>query len=384
MKTCFLVFSDDFGEHPSSCQHLFRYAPEGATVLWVNTIGMRNPTFSARDLRKAVEKSARMLNNMFSGRNKASGRGVGASAANIHVIQPMMLPFTRLPLARWCNRLLVKRAVNRSLSALGVKSPVIVVTAPNAGDYVGSFASSTIVYYCVDNFMDWPGLDREVVKAMEDKLIRASNILVATSDDLRERLAVEGREVHLMTHGVDYGFFHDAGGEHRLLKDIPRPRVGFFGLFDERADKELIAAVAGMMPDVSFVITGNAETDTAGLRSIKNVYFTGAIPYSELPSMASGWNACMLPYKVNRLTDAIQPLKLKEYMATGKPIISTPIKEALKINEYVLIADAPEKWEARIRQALEGLPPALSKKIDDYVRAESWKSKARWFFDLCG
>lgn len=382
MKTSFLVFSDDFGEHPSSCQHLFRYTPKGSIVLWVNTIGMRNPTFSARDLRKVVNKSTRMLQSVFSRKDRGKK---SSQPGNIHVIQPVMLPFSRIPFVSLFNRLSVKRAVERSLSSLGISSPVIVVTAPNAGDYVDSFSSRKIVYYCVDDFMEWPGLDREAVKAMEDRLISKADLFVATSDNLCERLGRTGKKIHLMTHGVDFDFFRNSsGGEHRLLKDIPKPRVGFFGLFDERPDKALIAEVAGRMPEVSFVITGNAETETAGLRSIRNIHFTGAIPYPELPSMAGGWDACMLPYKVNRLTDAIQPLKLKEYMATGRPIISTPIREAVALREYIKIAATPEDWVAAIRQALDGLPPALSRKIDSYVRSEAWESKAKWFFKLCG
>lgn len=376
--TSFLVFSDDFGEHPSSCQHLFRFMPYKQTVLWVNTIGMRSPRLTLRDFEKALIKSSRMISG---GGNKKKET---AYTGNIKVCQPPMLPFLNLPFIRALNKISVKRHVKKKMAILNMEAPTCVVTAINACDYIGLFNERRVVYYCVDDFSEWPGFEKKLLKSMEEDLIGKADVLVATSDELYRRLSSTGKEIHLLTHGVDYEFFKKkVDQEHPLLKDIPKPRVGYFGLFDKRSDQELIAAIAERMPDFSFVITGHVEVNTTRLRAKKNIYFTGGIPYRELPTMASGWDICILPYKINKLTDAIQPLKLKEYLSTGIPVVSTPIKESVKLGMYLSIAKTPQEWEEKIKENIKGTSVEQKNKIRSFLEKESWNSKAELFFNIC-
>ncbi len=376
-ENSFLVFSDDFGEHPSSCQHLFHYVPDCYPVLWVNTVGMRTPNPTLRDFKKAVFK----LKNMMFGSGINSDR---ISENQINVCQPPMLPFLNIPGTKSINKLSVYSTVNKRLNNLGMQSPIVVITAPNASDYIGLFKGLRTVYYCVDDFAEWPGLNKKLVQQMEKELIRKSDILIATSQNLFNKLSGQGKEVHLLTHGVDFDLFNNTQGEeHALLRNIPKPRVGYFGLFDDRSDKDLIEAVAKKMPDISFIITGNIETDVSSLKGRENIFLTGSIPYKELPAMAKGWDVCMLPYKLNKLTDAIQPLKIKEYLATGKPVISTPIREALKLKDYVALAERVDNWQTEIRRLLNGISLEMQKDREVYLKAESWEGKADKFFGIC-
>src|SRR5690606_38771184 len=109
--------------------------------------------------------------------------------------------------------------------------------------------------------------------------------------------------------------------EHASLAGIPRPRIGYFGLIDERSDQELIAALAERMPDHSFVLAGPVATAVQRLAALRNVHFTGAIPYAELPALAHGLDVLFLPYGLNAFTRTLSPLKLLEYLATGKPVV---------------------------------------------------------------
>ena len=166
------------------------------------------------------------------------------------------------------------------------------------------------------------------------------------------------------------------------MENIPKPRVGYFGLFDDRSDKNLLIEIARLLPDISFVITGDIETDISQLEKIKNVYFTSSIPYVELPQMVKGYDICMLPYKINKLTDSIQPLKFKEYLATGKPIISTPIKEALELGDYMSIANTATDWAVSIRSNLNGLPSSRKNKRTLFIKSESWLNKSEQFLQF--
>ncbi len=374
----FLVFSDDFGEHPSSCQHLFRFMPYKNKVLWVNTIGMRSPRLTLRDFEKALIKSSRMLSG--GGGKKKENTYTG----NIKVCQPPMLPFLNLPFIRALNKISVKRHVEKKLAILNMEAPICVITAINACDYIGLFNERRVVYYCVDDFSEWPGFEKKLLTSMEEDLVGKADVLVATSDELYRRLSTTGKEIHLLTHGVEYELFKKKmDQEHPLLTNIPKPRIGYFGLFDKRSDQELLAAIAERMPDFSFVITGNVEVDTTRLKEKKNIYFTGSIPYRELPAMASGWDICILPYKINKLTDAIQPLKLKEYLSTGIPVVSTPIKESVKLDTYLSIAKTPQEWEEKIKENIKGTSVNQKNKILSFLEKETWNNKAEVFFTIC-
>ena len=376
-KQCFLVFSDDFGEHPSSCQHLFRHISKYQSVLWVNTIGMRTPRLTKRDILKAINKIRRMLSSLFTAGEKQT------EIDNIRVCQPLMLPFLNLPGIRSFNKKSVVHHVRKELKSLQMNSPVMVITAPNACDYIGHFNERCVVYYCVDDFSEWPGLDKKLVKAMENKLLNESDVLIATSQNLYENIERQGKKANLLTHGVDIrSFSTPQSDEHILLKDIPKPRVGYFGLFDNRSNKKLLMEIANLLPEISFVITGGIETDVSQLQKIKNVYFTGSIPYVELSKMAKGFDICMLPYKINKLTDSIQPLKFKEYLATGKPIISTPIKEAIKLKEYIDVAETAKQWAELIQSNLIGLSQPAREKRSLFIKDQSWEKKSEQFLQF--
>jgi glycosyltransferase involved in cell wall biosynthesis len=339
---------------------------------------MRHPRISLYDLNKAALKVKKML------WGDVSTKKYAPEGLHIKVLQPLMFPFLNFPGVRKFNRFTVLNAVRKNMIKLHMQAPILVITAPNAYDYIGFCGERQVVYYCVDDFAEWPGLNKKLVQQMEAELMSKANVFIATSDELFTRIARVNSNTNLLTHGVDYEFFSNhPRSEHTLLRDIPRPRVGYFGLFDQRNDQFLLDKIASQMGDTSFVITGDIATDVTKLRKHKNVYFTGGIPYQELPAMAKGYDLCMLPYKINKLTEAIQPLKIKEYLATGKPVISTPIKEALNLNNFVTIAKTPDDWILNIRSILQSNPSTLSKSLNSFLSKESWAKKSEEFLHLC-
>jgi glycosyltransferase involved in cell wall biosynthesis len=375
----FVVFSDDWDEHPSSCQHLFRRISREYDVIWVNTIGMRNPSLTWADAKKGFRKLGKMI-APGDGRKEEESR----YDFRLTVVQPLMVPFSQLRLVRWINKHSVHRSVENALSKQGPGSRIIVTTVPNACDYVGEIGASRIVYYCVDDFTEWPGLNRSLVKKMEAELVMRSDVFVATSEKLYESLKVHGKPTYLLTHGVDVELFARAAKtEHPILLSLPKPRVGFFGLYDDRSDYELISRVASLLPDVSFVFAGPIASDASRLREHDNIYFVGKVDYEDLPSLVLGFDVLMLPYLVNRLTDSISPLKLKEYLATGKPVVSTGIKEAMKFDGVIKVARSVDQMADQIRMLLSGKKPYNAERARSKVASEHWAQKAKDFLSIC-
>jgi len=376
----FIVFSDDWGEHPSSSQHLFRQIVQRYPVLWVNTIGMRNPTLSIADLRKVWRKASKML-----GGRKAPAAPAAVRPPLLQVSQPFMLPFSGSSFVRRFNR----RSVLRAVEALAAKHlparRIVVSSVPNACDYVRDLGAERVVYYCVDDFTQWPGFEHGLVREMESRLINASDVLVATSRKLQSMLSTHGKPVHLLTHGVDVDLFaSEAAAVHPAIASIPSPRVGYFGLIDERSDQQLLGEVIRRMPDISFVFTGPVATSVENLSRYPNAHFTGSLPYAELPSLVKGLSALMLPYLVNDFTASISPLKMKEYLATGRPVIATPMPEAVLQASHVTIAADTEAWVSAIRASLSVDIDARRARMREVLAGESWRDKASAFLQICG
>jgi glycosyltransferase involved in cell wall biosynthesis len=374
----FVVFSDDWGEHMSSSQHIFKYIARQHPVVWVNTIGMRNPTIALGDLRKAYRKVSRMLS-----RPPARAQPVNDEVP-VKVCQPLMLPFGRVGALRAFNIRSVTRAVLGVTGRRDLSGQIVVTTVPNVGDYDGLLRGATVVYYCVDDFTQWPGLDASLVREMEQRLIARADAIVATSSKLYDRLAAFGKPTHLLTHGVDLELFsREESVAHQHLLGIPKPRAGFFGLIDARMDQELVASLAKRMPDWSFVLAGPVEVATEGLSKLDNVHFTGPIPYRELPSLIAGLDVLMIPYAPGEFADTLSPLKLKEYLATGKCVVSTPIAEARARASHVTTAGTVDEWISALRGSLMIDVAKRRGSIFPALESETWAAKAGALLRIC-
>lgn len=164
----FIVFGDDWGAHPSSVQHIFRRVARKHRTLWVNTVGLRPPRLDRRDAERVVRKVRSML---------APARASSASAESsnesldLHVIAPPMVPWMRPAPLRALNRLSVRRAVEAKARSLGLRRPVVLTTVPNGVDGAGLAGSRALVYYCVDDFTNWPGVDATAAASLERELL---------------------------------------------------------------------------------------------------------------------------------------------------------------------------------------------------------------------
>ena len=376
-KQNFVVFSDDWGEHPSSCQHIFRHIAKDHRVLWVNTIGMRNPTLRWVDARKAFLKVSKMI-----GRRREP---VAAEKnENVTVCQPFMLPGSRSRIGRAFNARSVTRKVDSLINILGITDPVIVTTVPNAAEYPELLKGRKIIYYCVDDFSLWPGLDAAVVREMEARLIERVDCIIVVSDILYKRLTRFGKPTYLLTHGVDLEMFSTpAVSELSLLKDIPRPRAGFFGLIDGRMDWDIVVPLAMRMPDMSFVFAGPIDASSGELPRARNIHFIGPVGYRELPSFVKGLEFLILPYRTGELSEAISPLKLREYLATGRPIVSAPIAETRRWVNELWIASTLEQWVGALAMGERDAIGAARVHARSLLAEDSWEQKAVTFCELC-
>jgi len=368
----FIVFSDDWGRHPFSCQHIMQHFLATNRILWVNTIGMRNPRFTAYDIKRSVEKIKGWLRPHKTNHKQLPD--------NLTILSPFMLPYSNYAVVRERNKRSVLRSVKRVTDHFQFRHPIVLTTLPNAVDYVGELCERLSVYYCVDDFTHWPGVDSCLVTEMEEALLRKVDYVCASSEELCRKKARFGTTPKLLAHGVDNEHFHmPAGGELQTVPRGTRRVIGFFGALSAWVDYGLLLKLARMRPDWLFLLVGPVDTDVSILTNIENIHLAGKIPYEDLPKVAESFDVALIPFVINDMTLSVNPLKLMEYLACGLPVVSTPLPEVLKFSDLVYIADSVETFAQSVERALLEDSPDLKQKRRELASHYSWKSVAETF-----
>lgn len=362
-----IVFGADYHGHPSSTHHLVRQLliqrPE-ARVLWVNSLGMRKPNLTAQDMGRLWHRAKRLVRHSLPKQ----------VAPRLHVLDPMTLPLPGSRAAQALNRQVFGAQIAAARRWIGMKQPIVLSALPNCVGLLDAINPKAVIYYCLDDYSRMPGVDGDAIGLQEQELAHRSDLILITGEHLREHLEGAGTPIEYLPHGVDLGRFQQEVEVHPLLASIKGPRIGFFGALDTWLDLDLVARVAAARPDWQFPIIGPSRVDVSMLEAQPNVHLLGAVPFEEIPAVAAGFDIGLLPFEVNTFTQAINPLKLREYFAAGVPAVSTSLPEVAKFAPLAAIADDVEGTVAAIEQMLSQ-PPAQDA-LYKAVAGESWRARA--------
>lgn len=365
-----LCFSHDWSGDPLSKTHLMRLLARENRVLWVNSIGYRAPTVSRRDAGRALRKLM------------DAAAPLSEPIPNLFVLNPLIIPAHGKASVRAFNSWFLRLQVRRAMQRLGMQRVINWVFNPAAALIAGSLNEDFLIYYCVDEYAAFSGVASEHLRSLERELLERADFVVASSERLwRSKWAVRPDAV-LVRHGVDWTHFRSALAPRTQvpsdLAGLPRPVLGYFGLLShDWVDVELIAHVARALPNTTLVLIGRQTMDLSALRSLANVHLLGHRPYESLPSYCKGFDAAMIPFPISEVTLNANPLKAREYLAAGLPVISTDIPEAAAL-KHVRIAKNRDDFVEQVRGALA--QPGPSALISDAVREESWESR---LVDVC-
>lgn len=362
-----LVFADDWGRHPSSCQHLIGQLLDQYSVLWVNTIGTRKPRLNLETITRAWEK----VRHWTRSARQQPGH------AHLATFSPRMWPwFTHA----W-DRKLNARWLRRQLQVLlaDVPRPVVALTTlPIVADLVGSLSVDRWVYYCVDDFSTWPGLDGRTLGRMETKLARNVDQVICVSETLRARLASLGRDSALLTHGVDLAHWRpeDWGAPATELAGLPRPLVLFWGLIDQRLDVELLHRLSASMDRGTIVLAGPQSSPDPALFRAPRMAHLPAVDFQRLPALAREAAALIMPYRDLPVCRAMQPLKLKEYLATQRPTIVRDLPATREWSDCLDLGAEPDEFCRLVALRLQTGLPDEQRQARRRLDSESWSHKA--------
>jgi glycosyltransferase involved in cell wall biosynthesis len=363
-----IYFGNDwFAENRTSSHHIARRLGKLVPVLYIETPGSRSPQKSARDLRKLWRKLARTIE---------PPQKVGEQ---FYVATIPQIPFRKLPAIDRLNRWLGAWLARRAMRKIGFGKRISWFVVPHPGPLAKQLGESLTVYYCIDDYASYPGMDQVAIQTLDDDLTRKADVVFVAPRALLEPKRKLNPNVHFSPHGVDFEMFSQATDPATPLADevrgLKHPVVGYFGTVGEFVDFDLLAYLAESRPAWTFLFVGLIHADVSRLRRYPNVILAGPKPYEMLPRWAAAFDVAIYAHQVNRQTKHSNPLKLREYLATGKPVVSVVTPETATFAEVVYLADNPEAYLAAIERALREETPDLRRKRMAAVTGVSWDAR---------
>ena len=362
-------------EHPTSKHHVMRLLSEQNHVVWVNYHASRRPSLGTTDSRMIL----RRLRQIWAGPQRV--------APSIDVVSPMLIPLPASRAARLFNARSVAARIRTVLRRLSPRPTQLWLFTPDAPELIDLLRPERVVYYCVDEFSAFTGYDAVLMDRLERCTLARADVVVTTSDDLQQRIAAERADALLVPHGVDIEHFAAAtdgpgGAPPTDIADVSAPILGYFGLISDYVDLDLLADVARARPDWSIVLLGSIRCDVGVLGGLSNVHLLGGKPYAELPAYCRLFDVGLIPFRMNRLTKAVNPIKLREYLAAGLPVVSTPLPAVRAYEPAVRVAHATDEFIAACAAALCDRRGIAAGQRQELVREESWRSRVETLSEL--
>jgi glycosyltransferase involved in cell wall biosynthesis len=292
---------------------------------------------------------------------------------------PPVLPFFNK--YRWVNKINQKRLaryIRKRMKEMGFVKPCLWCYSPTSCDLVSMIPNSGIIYDCVDRHSAYKGMiNPDVVDAMEGELASVSSYVFCTASGLFETLKKFNENISLIPNGVDYDLFSSAASEPDG-SDKTKPVFGFIGMLQDCIEYDWMEALAKAYPTGELVLVGRSlpGVDLSPLKSCPNIKFMDLVPQKDLPGIISRFDVCLNLFKRGRLSKDVSPLKLYEYLATGKPIVSTA--EPLQVQDYsdvVYIADTKDDFMLKCRKALEEHDMEKRRLRMVYAKNASWDKR---------
>jgi glycosyltransferase involved in cell wall biosynthesis len=363
-----ICFAKDWNSDPTSCNHVLRELAKNNTVIWVNSIATRSPSLgSGRDLRKVV----RHLGGFLKG-----AKNVGD---NMWLLTPFVLPFHHKPWVVKLNRTILRTTLGSLRKRLKMAQFQLWTFVPTSAEYVGTLGEEMVVYYCTDEWSQFNSVDGKKIGDMVRSIATRANIVFGTSKPLVDKLSQYNPETHLASHGVKYSLFATALDEATIvpedLASLKGPVLGFYGLIEDWLDLELIAFLAERHPEWTIALVGKNCVDTTSLERFPNVHLLGRKPHDELPAYCKGFDVALIPHKVNELTRNMNPIKLREYLSAGLPIVSTALPEMRNYPDDCILAESYLEFESGVEKMLKEDSVEARRKRSLTMANETWDRK---------
>ena len=366
--------------HPHSKYHLMRrFARAGNRVIFVNSISMGLPSLTNKDL---LPRIARKL--------RSYARLARPTPEGVTVVSPAVIPFFGSRAARSVNRKLLALQIGRLARRGGLTRPILWIAIPTAADMIGQFDEQLVIYQVSDkydaNLMDH-ATDLATIRKLHERAIDKADLILYSGQKLLAEADRARERSYLLEQAVEFDHWSQVGSGNLEIADaiarIPRPRLGYFGAVEPwLVDQDLIKRAARERPEWQWIFIGNKSRGVE-IEALPNTHFLPPVPYQELPRYAAGFDVCVLPWDTaHSFTSYGSAIKVREYLATGKPVVISPLPEYESMGNVLRIARTHDDWFRLVEEALQDNDPAAAQARQAAVSSGTWDARAEWVSQL--
>lgn len=349
-----------------------RFAKKGKT-LYINSIVMTK--FKTGEKKMFLKKVKRKLKSIFTGLKKTE--------EGFWVYSPFSMPVHHIFLAKWLNDILLSFQIRVVTYKLGINNPVVIIANPAAVDVALRMKKLRLIYQRTDRFEEADGVDVDVILKCDRKLKAKSDLTFYVNNMIYNEELSQCKRAIFLDHGVDFDKFALADRDSFIpaeMTNIPKPIIGYFGtIYKNSVDIELAAKVADLLPGMSFVYIGTLYEKYSNLSEKNNVWMLGQKTYDEIPHYGKCFDVAILPWNRNRWTEASNPIKVKEYLALGKPFVCTPyFSELENYRDVAYVGESPKEFAECIKKALQEDSLDKIEYRRKKIEPDTWDSKAEY------
>jgi glycosyltransferase involved in cell wall biosynthesis len=330
---------DSWDGNPHSRHHLMRRLAPRYDVLFVEGVPMRGPAVRDRyELRRIAAKLG-------------PPRRLRTVGPGLHVFRPAPVPPAGR-LGRAAQLAALRLEIRHAIARLELHGPRLSwFSQPIVSPLLGRLGERASVLYYQDRYDAFAFVDGPRIRSHLARLARNCDLSIATAEPLARELRALGADPVLLLHGVDVERFATPSPAPADLAALERPLVGFVGLIDTHVDVEAILAVASSLQRGTVVLIGGTNIDPQPLRRDR-IALLGPRAYELIPAYLHAFDVCIMPFRINRLTEAVNPIKLREYLSAGRPTVATPLPATAPYASGLELATGPKEFPAAVATAL--------------------------------
>jgi glycosyltransferase involved in cell wall biosynthesis len=366
--------------HPHSKNHLMRrFARAGNKVIFVNSISMGLAPVKSGELLPRVKRKL-----------KSYAKLARTTEEGITVVSPAVVPFFGSAVATATNRRLLTAQISSLAKRRGLAKPILWIAIPTAVEVVGRLSESMVIYHVSDkydaNTMDH-ATDPVLIRKLHERAIEAADLVFYSSRKLFDEVTIGREKSHLLEQAVDFDHWSRVSdGKMEVAEavaNIPRPRIGYFGAVEPwLVDQDLIRQGSREHPDWNWMFIGNKSRGLE-IENLANVHFLPPVSYQELPYYAAGFDVCVLPWNTEvPFTSYGSAIKVREYLASGKPVVISPLPEYESMKEVLRIGRTREQFLNLVADALSETGSEQRRARQAAVKDGTWDARAEWVSGL--
>lgn len=370
-----------YGSYWTNKQHIMlRLAKMGHKILYVNPYDHASFGHLFRSFRRKIVKKELMVR-------------LENPQTNLWLYSPIdIIPRLRNGIGQALNQKVRSFLLKKQLARYNFKNPILWIYQPETVDFVDQIPNRLVVYDCVDEYSAFPyyaeSPDRKrMIIEKENELLKKAGVVFTTSKTLYEKKRQKNPNTYLVTNVGDFTHFNQVNQDNYQVADemqkIPQPIFGFVGALDAyKVDFKLIFGLATKHNEWSVVLIGKtaAAGDQAGLedlKKMKNVYFLGGVDYEETPHFIKAFNVCLIPYNINEYTKSCFPIKFHEFLATGKPLVTTALPDLIDFGGISYLSYNREEFIANCEKAVSEDDPSLRLRRQRVASQNTWDDRIK-------